>query len=35
MQKVDYDAMHKDYSETIDVLECGIAVLRKRAYKRK
>ena len=35
MEKVDYDAMHKDYSETIDALECAIAVLRKRAYERK
>ena len=35
MQKVDYHAVHKDYSETIDALECAIAVPRKRAYERK
>ena len=35
VQKVDYDAMHKDYSETIDALECAVAVLRKWAYGRE
>ena len=35
MQKVDYDAMHKDYSGTIDALECAVAVLRKWAYGRE
>merc|ERR1719323_2152043 len=34
MEKSDYDATHKDYSESIDALERAIAVLKK-AYDRK
>ena len=35
MGKTDYDATHKDYSESIDALERAIAVLKKQAYNRK
>jgi len=35
MEKTDYDATHKDYSESIDALERAIAVLKKQAYTRK
>merc|ERR1719305_2044450 len=35
MEKTDYDATHKDYSESIDALERAIAVLKKQAYDRK
>merc|ERR1719317_423433 len=35
MEKTDYDATHKDYSESIDALERAIAVLKKQAYNRK
>merc|ERR1712241_757443 len=35
MEKSDYDATHKDYSESIDALERAIAVLKKQAYTRK
>merc|ERR1719229_499534 len=35
MEKADYDATHKDYSESIDALERAIAVLKKQAYDRK
>jgi len=35
MEKADYDATHKDYSESIDALERAIAVLKKQAYTRK
>jgi len=35
MEKADYDATHKDYSESIDALERAIAVLKKQAYNRK
>jgi len=35
MEKNDYDATHKDYSESIDALERAIAVLKKQAYTRK
>mmetsp|Transcript_43865 Transcript_43865/g.76022 ORF Transcript_43865/g.76022 Transcript_43865/m.76022 type:complete len:675 (+) Transcript_43865:74-2098(+) len=34
-EKADYDAMHKDYSESIDALERAIAVLKKQAYDKK
>merc|ERR1719229_1692168 len=34
-KKTDYDATHKDYSESIDALERAIAVLKKQAYDRK
>merc|ERR1719408_643376 len=33
--KADYDAMHKDYSESVDALQRAIAVLKKQAYDRK
>mmetsp|Transcript_71799 Transcript_71799/g.118915 ORF Transcript_71799/g.118915 Transcript_71799/m.118915 type:complete len:673 (+) Transcript_71799:59-2077(+) len=33
--KTDYDAMHKDYSESIDALQRAIAVLKKESYDRK
>jgi len=35
MEKADYDAMHKDYSESVSALERAIAVLKKQAYDRK
>merc|ERR1712060_977696 len=35
MEKTDYDATHKDYSESIDALERAIAMLKKQAYDRK
>ena len=35
MERTDYDATHKDYSESIDALERAIAVLKKQAYDRK
>merc|ERR1719203_1298103 len=34
LEKADYDAMHKDYSESIDALQRAIAVLKKQAYDR-
>merc|ERR1719436_1537858 len=35
IEKTDYDATHKDYSESIDALERAIAVLKKQAHDRK
>merc|ERR1719331_2208150 len=35
IEKVDYDATHKDYSESVDALQRAIAVLKKQAYDRK
>merc|ERR1719386_97272 len=35
IEKTDYDATHKDYSESVDALERAIAVLKKQAYDRK
>merc|ERR1719297_177764 len=35
IEKTDYDAMHKDYSESVDALERAIAVLKKQAHDRK
>jgi len=35
MEKTDYDATHKDYSESIDALERAIAVLKKQAHTQK
>merc|ERR1719421_653521 len=35
MEKADYDAMHKDYTESISALERAIAVLKKQDYDRK
>merc|ERR1719446_15623 len=35
IEKTDYDATHKDYSESIDALRRAIAVLKEQAYDRK
>merc|ERR1719316_2517933 len=35
IEKTDYDATHKDYSESIDALTRAIAVLKKQDYDRK
>merc|ERR1719215_1408971 len=35
IEKADYDAMHKDYSESVDALQRAIAVLKKQAFDRK
>merc|ERR1719269_340090 len=35
IEKADYDATNKDYSESIDALQRAIAVLKKQAYDRK
>ena len=35
IEKADYDAMHKDYSESVDALTRAIAVLKKQAHDRK
>merc|ERR1719163_1622933 len=35
IEKTDYDALHKDYSESVDALERAIQVLKKQAYDRK
>merc|ERR1711920_1161246 len=35
IEKADYDAMHKDYSESVSALERAIAVLKKQAHDRK
>jgi len=35
IEKTDYDATHKDYSESVDALERAIAVLKKQAHDRK
>jgi len=35
LEKADYDALHKDYSESIDALQRAVAVLKKQAYDRK
>jgi len=34
MEKADYDAMHKDYSESVDALTRAIAVLKKQSHDR-
>merc|ERR1719482_2195936 len=34
IEKADYDATHKDYTESIDALQRAIAVLKKQAYDR-
>jgi hypothetical protein len=34
IEKADYDALHKDYSESVSALERAIAVLKKQAYNR-
>jgi len=35
IEKADYDATHKDYSESVDALNRAIAVLKKQAHDRK
>merc|ERR1719199_2436861 len=35
IEKTDYDATHKDYSESIDAIQRAIAVLKKQAHDRK
>jgi chromosome segregation ATPase len=35
IEKTDYDATHKDYSESVDALTRAIAVLKKQAHDRK
>jgi uncharacterized protein YoxC len=35
IEKADYDATHKDYSESVDALERAIEVLKKQSYDRK
>jgi len=35
IEKADYDALHKDYSESVDALQRAIAVLKKQSYDRK
>lgn len=35
IEKADFDAMHKDYAESISALQRAIAVLKKQAYDRK
>jgi len=34
IEKNDYDAMHKDYSESVDALQRAVAVLKKQAHNR-
>merc|ERR1719272_2448149 len=34
IEKADYDAMHKDYSESVDALGRAIAVLKKQSHDR-
>ena len=35
IEKADYDAMHADYSESVDALQRAIAVLKKQSHDRK
>merc|ERR1719465_152276 len=35
IEKADYDATHKDYSESVDALQRAIAVLKKQAHDRE
>merc|ERR1719478_1945788 len=35
IEKSDYDATHKDYSESVDALQRAIAVLKKQSHDRK
>merc|ERR1719498_1896812 len=35
IEKSDYDALHKDYSESVDALQRAIAVLKKQSHDRK
>jgi|EP00927_Polykrikos_kofoidii_P061950 hypothetical protein len=34
IEKADYDALHKDYSESVDALQRAVAILKKQAYDR-
>ena len=34
IEKTDYDATHKDYTESVDALQRAIAVLKKQAHSR-
>jgi len=34
IEKADYDALHKDYSESLDALQRAIAVLKKQSHNR-
>jgi len=34
LEKADYDALHKDYSESVDALQRAIAVLKKQSHDR-
>merc|ERR1719288_289923 len=35
IEKADYEALHKDYSESVDALQRAVAILKKQAYDRK
>jgi len=35
IEKADYDALHKDYSESVDALQRAIQVLKKQAHDRE
>merc|ERR1719272_2238469 len=35
IEKADFDALNRDYSESIDALQRAIAVLKKQSYDRK
>merc|ERR1719377_173084 len=35
IEKTDYDATHKDYTESVEALQMAIEVLKKQAYDRK
>merc|ERR1712118_331612 len=35
IEKADYDATHRDYSESVDALQRAIAVLKKQSHDRK
>merc|ERR1712106_711325 len=35
IEKDDYDALHKDYTESVDALDRAIAVLKKQSRDRK
>jgi len=35
IEKSDYDALNKDYSESVDALQRAIAVLKKQSHDRK
>jgi len=34
IEKADYDALHKDYSESVDAIQRAVAVLKKQAHDR-